>query len=69
MFAQNAELRFGTVSNFGREGAFTAQVTINNNSSLALPKGEGNWTIYIHSLKRILSSDSPQFTFNHLQAD
>lgn len=68
-FAKNAELRFGTVSNFGREGAFTAHVTINNNSSLALPKGEGNWRIYIHSVKRILSSDSVEFTFKHLQGD
>ena len=69
VFAQKAELRFGTVSNFGREGAFLAQVTVNNNSAVALPKGEGNWKMYIHSVKRILSTESTEFTFKHLQGD
>lgn len=65
----NAELRFGVVSNFGQEGAFKALVTVNNNSAVALPKGKSNWKIYIHSVKRILSTDSSELTFKRLQGD
>jgi len=68
-FAKKAEVRFGTLSNFGREGAFSAHVTINNQSSIALPKGVANWKIYIHSVKRVLSTDSSEFTFKRLQGD
>lgn len=68
-FAQKAEMRFGTLSNFGREGAFSAHVTINNHSSIALPKGAANWKMYIHSVKRILSTESSEFTFKRLQGD
>lgn len=68
-FGDNAELRFGVVSNFGQEGAFNALVTVNNNSSVALPKGKSNWKIYIHSVKRVLSTDSTELTFKRLQGD
>lgn len=69
LFAQEAELRVGTISNFGREGAFSAHVTINNHSTIALPKGKANWKVYIHSVKRILSTESNEFTFKRLQGD
>lgn len=68
-FGNAAELRFGVVSNFGQEGAFKAQVTVNNKSLIALPKGKSNWKIYIHSVKRILSTDSTELTFKRLQGD
>lgn len=68
-FGDNAELRFGTVSNFGQDGTFDAVVTLNNHSAIALQKGKTNWKIYIHSVKRILSTSSTEFTFNHLQGD
>jgi hexosaminidase len=68
-FAAKAELRYGVVSNFGHEGTFKALVTVNNHSPIALPKGKTNWTIYIHSVKRILSTDSTEFTYKHLQGD
>lgn len=68
-FGNGAELRFGVVSNFGQEGAFKALVTVNNNSSVALPKGKSNWKIYIHSVKRILSTDSTELAFKRLQGD
>ena len=68
-FGDNAELRFGVVSNFGQEGAFNARFTINNNSAVVLPKGKSNWKIYIHSVKRILSTSSTEFTFKRLQGD
>ncbi len=68
-FGDKAELRFGTVSNFGQEGTFDAVVTLNNHSANALPKGKTNWKIYIHSVKRILSTSSTEFTFKRLQGD
>lgn len=68
-FGDNAELRFGTVTNFGQEGTFDAVVTLNNHSGLALPKGKSNWKIYIHSVKKILSTTSTEFTFKRLQGD
>lgn len=68
-FGNKAELRFGTVSNFGQEGTFDAVVTLNNHSSISLPKGKANWKIYIHSVKRILTTTSTEFTFKRLQGD
>lgn len=68
-FGSKAELRFGTVSNFGQDGTFDAMVTLNNHSAIALPKGKTNWKIYIHSVKRILSTSSTEFTFKRLQGD
>jgi hexosaminidase len=68
-FANSAELRFGVVSNFEQEGTFDAVVTLKNHSSVALPKGKADWKIYIHSVKRILSTDSTEFTYKLLQGD
>lgn len=68
-FGDKAELHFATVSNFGQEGTFDAQVTVNNHSVIALPKGKANWKIYIHSVKRILSTSSTELTFKRLQGD
>ncbi|WP_331345549.1 family 20 glycosylhydrolase [Cellvibrio sp. UBA7661] len=68
-FGDKAELRFATVSNFGQEGTFDALVTVNNHSFVSLPKGKTNWKIYIHSVKRILSTSSAEFTFKRLQGD
>ncbi|WP_323814826.1 family 20 glycosylhydrolase [Cellvibrio sp. NN19] len=65
----NAELRFATVSNFNQEGTFDALFSVSNNSGVALPKGKSDWKIYIHSVKRILSTPSSEFTFKHLQGD
>lgn len=66
---QNAELRFATISNFNQEGTFDALFSLNNGSSVALPKGKSDWKIYIHSVKRILSVPSTEFTFKRLQGD
>lgn len=68
-FGDKAELRFGVVSNFGQEGTFDALVTVNNNSAVSLPKGKSNWKVYIHSVKRILSTTSTELTFKRLQGD
>lgn len=68
-FAQQAELRFGTLSNFNQEGMFTAQITINNRSGIALPAGLSDWKIYVHSVRRILSINTNQFDFKRVQGD
>ncbi|WP_082191365.1 family 20 glycosylhydrolase [Cellvibrio sp. pealriver] len=68
-FGDKAELRFATVSNFGQEGTFDARVTVNNHSFVTLPKGKANWKMYIHSVKRILSTNSTELTFKRLQGD
>jgi len=66
---KSSELRFATVSNFNQEGTFDAMFSVNNNSAVALPKGKSDWKIYIHSVKRILSVPSSEFTFKRLQGD
>lgn len=68
-FGNKAELRFATLSNFNQEGSFDALVTVLNNSEVTLPKGKSNWKIYIHSVKRILSTNSSEFAFKRLQGD
>jgi hexosaminidase len=68
-FGERAELRFGVATNFDQEGTFDAIVTINNKSQISLAKGRSNWKIYIHSVKRILSTTSTAFTVKRLQGD
>lgn len=41
-FGVSAELRFGTVQNYG-DGGIKVSLTSDNKSSMALPKGKGEW--------------------------
>ena len=43
-FADATEFRFGVLSNYG-DGGVRARITLNNQSTVALPKAESDWLI------------------------
>lgn len=67
-FAQQAELRFGVLTNFGAQG-MQAHVVLKNVSPVALPAGEGNWRIYFHSVRRIHANDMAGLHLSHINGD
>ncbi len=67
-FAQKTELRFGVLTNFGQEG-MEAHLVLKNQSSVALPAGEGNWRIYFHSVRNIHAKDMAGLHLAHINGD
>ena len=69
-FAAGTEFHFGVISNFDAGGnGLKAQVLLNNQSSVALPAGEGNWRIYFHSVRDITAPDQAGLHLNHINGD
>lgn len=66
--AAEAELRFGTVQNYG-DGGIKVSLTLDNKSSVALPKGKGDWTVYLHSVRKITDLGVSGVTISHIQGD
>jgi hexosaminidase len=67
-FAAEADLRFGTVQNYG-DGGIKVSLTLNNKSSVALPKGKGDWTVYLHSVRKIADLEVSGVVLSHIQGD
>src|SRR5690606_14588681 len=67
-FGADAELRFGTVQNYG-DGGIKVSLTLDNKSSVALPKGTGDWTVYLHSVRKITDIEVSGVKINHIQGD
>src|SRR5690606_20365744 len=69
-FAQGAKFQYAQVSNFNLgNGKFQAKVSIQNNSSVALPAGKGDWRIYIHSIRLLHESETAGLRVRHIQGD
>jgi hexosaminidase len=65
-FADNAQLRFGVVNNFAAKPEL--QLTLKNDSSVALPAGKSDWRIYFHSVRK-LEAVPEGMTLRHVQGD
>ncbi|ACE86226.1 family 20 glycosylhydrolase [Cellvibrio japonicus] len=69
-FARDAQLAFAPVSNFALgHGQFQAQLTLNNQSAIALPAGKGDWRIYIHSIRKLHENKVAGLQIKHVQGD
>ncbi|WP_331344823.1 family 20 glycosylhydrolase [Cellvibrio sp. UBA7661] len=66
-FAGKAQLRFGVVNNLGAKPQ--GQVILVNDSSAALPAGQGDWRIYIHSVRKLDSATVEGLSLRHIQGD
>jgi hexosaminidase len=64
-FALKTEVRFGVITNFG---GMQSHIIFNNQSSVALPAGEGNWRIYFHSVRAVQSPDTG-LRLTHINGD
>lgn len=65
-FADNAQLRFGVVNNLAAKPEM--QLTLRNDSSVALPAGKGDWRIYFHSVRK-LDAAPDGLSLRHVQGD
>jgi hexosaminidase len=67
-FADATEFRFGVLSNYG-DGGVRARITLNNQSTVALPKGESDWRIYFHSVRKVADTTVAGLKLVHVQGD
>ncbi len=69
-FTQDTKLHFGVVDNFhNKDGSFIANLTLKNESAIALPKGKADWQIYIHSVRKIQTQTIQGIRFEHVNGD
>lgn len=69
-FAANTQFIYSTVDNFhNKDGSFIAQIELQNNSNVALPKGKANWQLYIHSVRKINTQVINGVKFEHVNGD
>jgi hexosaminidase len=66
-FAGKAQLHFGVISNFAAKPQ--AQLTLTNDSATALPAGLGDWRIYIHSVRKLDTTQVEGLRLRHVQGD
>ncbi|OZY87187.1 beta-N-acetylhexosaminidase [Cellvibrio mixtus] len=65
-FADKAQLNFAVVNNLAAKPEL--QLTLRNDSSVALPAGKGDWRIYFHSVRK-LDAAPEGLTLRHVQGD
>ncbi|KZN51236.1 family 20 glycosylhydrolase [Pseudoalteromonas luteoviolacea] len=69
-FAQNTQLTFSVENNFhGGAGSFIGSLSLENHSNVALPKGKSDWQIYIHSVRKIKTSEATGLKIEHINGD
>lgn len=69
-FAKQADLKFGVVDNFHNgDGSFIAKMQLTNTSQVALPKGESDWQIYFHSIRKIKTKTVKGLAIEHINGD
>lgn len=66
-FAGKAQLRFAVVNNLAAKPQ--AQLTLTNDSGIALPAGEGEWRLYFHSVRRLDATLVDGLSLRHVQGD
>lgn len=67
-FAKDTEVRFGIISNYG-DGGVKARMVLNNRSSVSLPKGQSDWRIYFHSVRKVTDIEVAGLKLRHVQGD
>lgn len=69
-FARGAKFRIGIVSNLTTDGkGLRGVIILQNLSSVALPPGVGNWSIYLHMSRKILSKRSAGLALSNVSGD
>ena len=67
-FAENAKTRFAVVSNVGAKGS-QMRLTLINDAEQSLPAGEGDWSIYFHSVRQVSVLGDSAVAIEHVQGD
>ncbi|MFY8273952.1 family 20 glycosylhydrolase [Pseudoalteromonas sp. SSDWG2] len=69
-FAKETELMFSVQSNFHNEDkSFLGTITVTNRSDVALPAGEQDWQIYLHSVRKMTQGISQGLYIEHVNGD
>ncbi|MFC3033072.1 family 20 glycosylhydrolase [Pseudoalteromonas fenneropenaei] len=69
-FAKATQLTFAVEDNFyGEAGQFLGSMTLKNYSQVALPKGKGDWQLYIHSVRKLNEVKFTGLTLEHINGD
>ncbi|CAH9064790.1 Chitobiase [Pseudoalteromonas holothuriae] len=69
-FTQGTEFMFAVEDNFHKGvGSVLASITLKNDSGVALPKGESDWQIYIHSIRKIQTKQVAGLKIEHINGD
>ncbi|SNY57185.1 hexosaminidase [Arsukibacterium tuosuense] len=69
-FANGAELWFAVESNLLAEpGTFKGSISLINKSAHPLPGGSADWSIYLHMVRRLNSTEQAGLTLQHIQGD
>ncbi|WP_278369749.1 carbohydate-binding domain-containing protein, partial [Pseudoalteromonas lipolytica] len=69
-FAKDTELLFSVEDNFrNKDAGFLGQITLNNRSDVALPAGESDWQLYIHSVRKISTEHVAGLNIEHVNGD
>lgn len=67
-FAEGAKLRFQVISNTRAEGRLV-RLKLINESQQALPSGESDWSIYFHSVRKVMGTEAENVAIEHVQGD
>ncbi|KTF15237.1 family 20 glycosylhydrolase [Pseudoalteromonas sp. H105] len=69
-FAKQTTLTFAVVDNFhNKDSGFLGKITLNNQSDVALPAGESDWQLYIHSVRKINTEHVAGLNIDHVNGD
>ncbi|MFY8327059.1 family 20 glycosylhydrolase [Pseudoalteromonas sp. ZZD1] len=69
-FAKQTTLTFAVVDNFhNKDSGFLGKITLNNQSNVALPAGESDWQLYIHSVRKINTEHVSGLNIEHVNGD
>ncbi|WP_394193733.1 family 20 glycosylhydrolase [Pseudoalteromonas atlantica] len=69
-FAKQTTLTFAVVDNFhNKDSGFLGKITLNNQSNVALPAGESDWQLYIHSVRKINTEHVAGLNIEHVNGD
>lgn len=69
-FAKETSLTFAVVDNFhNKDAGFLGEITLNNQSNVALPAGESDWQLYIHSVRKIATEHVAGLNIEHVNGD
>lgn len=69
-FAKETSLTFAVVDNFhNKDAGFLGEITLNNQSNVALPAGESDWQLYIHSVRKISTEHVAGLNIEHVNGD
>lgn len=69
-FAKETSLTFAVVDNFHNKSAgFLGEITLDNQSNVALPAGESDWQLYIHSVRKFSTEYVAGLNIEHVNGD